>query len=97
MIIYDRPNGLVTVTADNGTARNWPMAEFEANPEACIAQTGNGITPPTPEPSTAEKLAALEKRNAALEAALNEKAVVTKEEVDAKEAADPKGAMANPA
>lgn len=83
-IAYSRKQGTVTVTADNGVSRVWPLATFEANPAACVAQTGNGITPPVVEPTPEEKIALLEKRNAALEAALIEKAILTKQEVDAK-------------
>lgn len=99
---YNRAAGIVTVTADDGTVRDWPLAEFEADPAGCVAQTGNGITPPVIEPTVddkiaavraeyEEKLARLEKRNNAVEAVLREKAIVTKEEVDAKEVIDPKG------
>jgi hypothetical protein len=74
----------VIVTADDGSWRVWPEALFLADEAACIAQTGNGITPPEPIITADEKIAILEKRNAALEAALIEKAVLTKSEVDAK-------------
>ena len=32
---------VVIVTADDGTSRTWPLAEFEANPQACVLATGN--------------------------------------------------------
>ncbi len=87
-IEYNRKAGIVTVTADNGVTRVWPLATFEANPAACVAQTGNGITPPVQEPTSEEKIAILEKRNAALQALLIEKAVITRTEVEAKIAAE---------
>lgn len=40
---------VVIVTADDGTVQEWPLAEFEADPAACVAATGNGISPPVPE------------------------------------------------
>jgi hypothetical protein len=45
---YNRKAGTVTVTADDGTERIWPLATFEADPAACVAQTGNGINAPVP-------------------------------------------------
>lgn len=84
-ISYNRKAGTVTVTADDGATRNWPLATFEANPASCVAQTGSGIAPPfTPEPTADEKIAALEKENAALREVLIEKAIITKSEVDLK-------------
>lgn len=83
-ISYSRRVGIVTVTSDDGTAIEWPLDQFEADPAACVAQTGNGITPPAPEP---DKLAALEKENIALREALIAKGVITKAEIDAKAAA----------
>lgn len=47
-IAYSRRNSTVTVTADNGVTRVWPIATFEADPASCIAQTGNGINAPVP-------------------------------------------------
>ena len=47
-IAYNRKAGIVTVTSDDGTERVWPLAEFEADPAACVAQTGNGINAPVP-------------------------------------------------
>ena len=47
-ISYNRKAGTVTVTADDGTEREWPLATFEADPAACVAQTGNGINAPVP-------------------------------------------------
>jgi hypothetical protein len=47
-ISYNRKAGIVTVTADNGVTREWPLATFEADPAACVAQTGNGINAPVP-------------------------------------------------
>lgn len=55
MILIDRQQGIVTVTADDGTSREWPIADFEANPAACVAQTGNGITEPVPASITASQ------------------------------------------
>jgi hypothetical protein len=46
------------------------------------------VSDPTPEPTAGEKIAILEKRNAALEAALIEKAYITLAEVDAKVGVD---------
>lgn len=83
-ISYSYKRGIVTVTADDGTVQEWPLKTFEADPASCVAQTGNGITPPEPVLSTDEKIAQLEKRNAALEAALIEKSVVTKADIDVK-------------
>lgn len=83
-IAYSYKRGIVTVTADDGTERVWPLEQFEADPAGCVAQTGNGITPPEPVLSTDEEIAILKKRNAALEAALIEKGTVTKADVDAK-------------
>jgi hypothetical protein len=83
-ISYNRKSGTVTVTADDGTTRIWPLATFEADPAACVAQTGNGITPPEPIITADEKIAALEKENAALREVLIEKAIITKSEVDLK-------------
>ena len=83
MISYNRKIGVVQVTADDGTVREWPLAEFEADPVAAVAATGNGITPPEPVLTEQEqKIVALEKRNAALEAVLVEKALVSKLEID---------------
>jgi hypothetical protein len=45
---YNRKAGIVTVMADDGTERIWPLATFEADPAACVAQTGNGINAPVP-------------------------------------------------
>lgn len=59
MIVYNRKLGIVTVTADNGVTRGWPLAEFEADPAGCAAQTGNGITSPPREPTAEDKLAEL--------------------------------------
>jgi hypothetical protein len=59
-IAYSYKRETVTVTADDGTTRDWPLATFEADPAACVAQTGNGIEEPTFEPSADEKIAALE-------------------------------------
>lgn len=42
----------VRVTADDGTCIDWPIEQFEADPQACIAATGNGIAPPVPESIT---------------------------------------------
>jgi hypothetical protein len=47
-IAYNRKAGIVTVTADNGVTSEWPLATFEADPAACVAQTGNGINAPVP-------------------------------------------------
>lgn len=47
-VSYNRKAGIVTVTADDGTSRVWPLATFEADPAACVAQTGNGINGPVP-------------------------------------------------
>jgi hypothetical protein len=52
-VAYSRRNGVVTVTADDGTVQEWPIAEFDADPAAFIAATGNGINPPVPESVTA--------------------------------------------
>ena len=40
---------IVTVTADDGTKKTWPLAAFEADPGACVAATGNGIAAPVPQ------------------------------------------------
>lgn len=54
-IAYNRRQGIVTVTADNGVSREWPLATFEADPAACVAQTGNGISGPVPASITASQ------------------------------------------
>lgn len=54
-ISYNRRQGIVTVTADDGTTRDWPLAEFEADPAACVAATGNGINAPVPASITASQ------------------------------------------
>lgn len=54
-VSYSRRLGIVTVTADDGTERVWPLSQFTGNEEACIAQTGNGINPPAPEHVTASQ------------------------------------------
>lgn len=41
------------VTADDGTFRVWPEAEFLADEAACVAATGNGIKAPVPDTVTA--------------------------------------------
>ncbi len=38
----------VRVTADDGTVGTFTTAEFAANPSACVAATGNGISEPVP-------------------------------------------------
>lgn len=78
MIEYKRRLGFVRVTADNGVSRDWPLAEFEAAPEACVAATGNGITPPVAEKSETEKLKDL----------LVTKGVITRGEADAAQVAE---------
>jgi hypothetical protein len=83
-IAYSYKRGIVTVTADNGTSRDWPLKTFEADPASCVAQTGNGIALPEPVITTDEKIAALEKENAALREVLIGKAIITKSEVDLK-------------
>lgn len=51
---------VVIVTADDGTVRAWPLAEFDADPSACVAATGNGIRAPVPDKiSAAQAMTAL--------------------------------------
>ena len=87
-IAYSYKRGIVTVTADDGTTRDWPLATFEASPASCVAQTGNGIAPPPPpEPTPDEKIAAV---RAELQAALDaEKAKVANLETFIAGNADP--------
>lgn len=54
-ISYSYRNETVTVTADNGVSRVWPLATFEADPAACVAATGNGINAPVPASITASQ------------------------------------------
>lgn len=76
----------VRVTADDGTQVEWPLDQFEADPAACVAATGNGITPPVPEPTAEEKLAVAEKELAGLREALIAKGIISKAEIDAQKA-----------
>jgi hypothetical protein len=47
----------VRVTADDSTSREWPLAEFEANPRLCVLNTGNNF-----ETAKTQALAALAAR-----------------------------------
>lgn len=45
--------GTVTITADDGTQRDWTLAEWQEDSARCIAATGNGFLRAVPNQITA--------------------------------------------
>lgn len=87
-LAVDQKNNSVSLASDTGEYKTFTYAQWRDSPIACLRSMESGLERAPRQLSPEEKIAILEKRNDALEAALAEKGLITKSDVDVKLAAE---------